>query len=68
MRALTTTAALLPATTHPPTVTVTRTTNLPAVRRDSNWDRLFHRRRKPTLFQRCLAVHMASAGTLSALR
>jgi len=34
----------------------------------SSWDRLFHRRRKPTLFQRCLAVHMASAGTLSALR
>jgi hypothetical protein len=64
MRALTTTALVLPATTRLPTA---RTT-LPAVRRVSSWDRLFHRRRKPTLFQRCLAVHMASAGTLSALR
>jgi hypothetical protein len=25
-------------------------------------------RRKPSLFHRCLAVHMATAGTLSALR
>jgi len=30
--------------------------------------RLFPRRRKPTLFHRCLAVHIASAGTQSALR
>ena len=64
MRALTTTADVLPAATRLPTIR----TNLPAVRRISSWDRLFHRRRKPTLFQRCLAVHMASAGTLSALR
>ena len=26
------------------------------------------RRRKPTLYQRCLAVHIAATGTLSALR
>lgn len=64
MRALTTTAAVLPVPTCLPTIR----TNLPAVRRISGWDRLFHRRRKPTLFQRCLAVHMAAAGTLSALR
>jgi len=32
------------------------------------FERLFLRRRKPTLFQRCLAVHIASAGTLSVLR
>ena len=63
MRALTTTAAVLPATTRLPTIR----TNLPVARRTS-WNRLFPRRRKPTLFQRCLAVHMASAGTLSALR
>lgn len=31
-------------------------------------DRIFPRRRQPTLFHRCLAVHMAKAGTLSALR
>jgi hypothetical protein len=31
--------------------------------------RLFTRRRRaPTLFHRCLAVHIAAAGTLSALR
>ncbi len=31
--------------------------------------RFFHRRtRQPTLYHRCLAVHMATAGTLSALR
>ena len=31
--------------------------------------RLFaRRRREPTLFHRCLAVHIATAGTLSALR
>ena len=64
MRALTTTGALLPATPRLPA----HRTDLPAVRRVSSWDRLFRRRRKPTLFQRCLAVHMASAGTLSALR
>jgi len=64
MRALTTTALVLPATNRLP---IARTTP-PVVRRVSSWDRLFHRRRKPTLFQRCLAVHMASAGTLSALR
>jgi hypothetical protein len=64
MRALTTTGAVLPSTPRLPALR----TSLPAVRRVSSWDRLFHRRRKPTLFQRCLAVHMASAGTLSALR
>jgi hypothetical protein len=64
MRALTTTAAVLPVTTHLPT---TRAKH-PAERRVSPWDRLFHRRRQATLFQRCLAVHMATAGTLSALR
>ena len=33
------------------------------------FDWLFPRKRKAaTLFQRCLAVHMASAGTQSALR
>ena len=30
-------------------------------------DRLL-RRRKPTLYHRCLAVHIAQTGTLSALR
>ena len=64
MRALTTAAAVLPATTRLPTIR----TSVPAVRRTSSWPRLFLRRRKPTLFQRCLAVHMASAGTLSVLR
>ncbi len=62
MRALTTTVAL--SGSHLPT---TRNT-IPAARRVSAWDRLFHRRRKPTLFQRCLAVHMATAETFSALR
>jgi hypothetical protein len=64
MRALTTTAAVLPATTHVPTTRA----KLPTGRRVSAWNRLFHRRRQATLFQRCLAVHMATAGTLSSLR
>jgi hypothetical protein len=63
MRALTTTA-VIPVSTRVPTTRA----KLPAPRRASAWDRLFPRRRPPTLFQRCLAVHMASAGTLSALR
>jgi hypothetical protein len=64
MRALTTTADVLPAATQLPAIRA----KLPAVRRLSTWDRLFPRRRQATLFHRCLAVHMASAGTLSALR
>lgn len=66
MRALTTTAAVLPATTRLPAIPA----KLPTARRVSALNRLFHIRRRPqaTLFQRCLAVHMASAGTLSALR
>jgi hypothetical protein len=62
MRALTTTIAL-PGSTNLP---ATRTVASPP-RRARSW-RLFNRRRQPTLFQRCLAVHMASAGTLSLLR
>ena len=64
MRALTTTA-LIPAATRLP---VTTRAKLPTVRRVSAWDRFFPRRRQASLFQRCLAVHMATAGTLSALR
>jgi len=62
MRALTTTA-LVPASRLPAT-----RAKLPTARRASAWGRFFPRRRKATLFQRCLAVHMATAGTLSALR
>jgi hypothetical protein len=62
MRALTTTA-LLPASTQLP---ATRNA-APTARRARGW-RIFARRSQPSLFQRCLAVHMASAGTLSALR
>ena len=64
MRALTTNA-VLPVATRLPTTTRAKA---PSVRRVSTWDRLFPRRRQATLFQRCLAVHMATAGTLSALR
>lgn len=64
MRALTTTAAVLPAATRLPTTRA----KLPVVRLLSAWDRLLPRRRQATLFHRCLAVHMASAGTMSALR
>ena len=64
MRALTTTAVVLPA----PIRLATTQARLPAQRRPISWHRFFPRRRPPTLFQRCLAVHMASAGTLSALR
>jgi hypothetical protein len=64
MRTLTTTA-VLPATTRLPAITRAKA---PTVRRVSAWDRLFPRRRQATLYQRCLAVHMATAGTLSALR
>ena len=63
MRALTTTA-VVPVSTRLPTTRA----QLPTARRASAWGRLFHRRRQATLFQRCLAVHMATAGTLSALR
>lgn len=63
MRALTTTA-VIPASAHLPTTRA----KLPAARHASGWGRFFPRRRKATLFQRCLAVHMATAGTLSALR
>jgi hypothetical protein len=62
MRAVATTVAL--SGSHLPT----NRNMVPAVRRASAWDRLFHRRQKPTLYQRCLAVHIATAGTLSALR
>ena len=65
MRAMTTTTAVLPGATRVPT---TPRSALPAPRRASGWDRLFARRRKASLFHRCLAVHMATAGTLSALR
>jgi hypothetical protein len=41
---------------------IARSVTIPAERRDRRWGRL------PTLFHRCLAVHMATAGTLSALR
>lgn len=64
MRALTTTAAVLPAATRLPTIRA----KLPVMHRFSAWNRLLPRRRQPTLFHRCLAVHMASAGTMSALR
>jgi hypothetical protein len=64
MRALTTTA-VIPVTTRLPATTRAKA---PGTRRVSTWDRLFPRRRQATLFQRCLAVHMATAGTLSALR
>jgi hypothetical protein len=47
---------------------IARSVTIPAERRDRGWGRLFMRRRQPTLFHRCLAVHMATAGTLSALR
>jgi hypothetical protein len=63
MRALTTTIEL-PRPTNLPAIR----TIAPASRRPRRWGRLFRRRREPTLFQRCLAVHMATAGTLSALR
>jgi hypothetical protein len=63
MRAALTTIIALPAVQLPATRTMG-----PAPRRAGGWSRLFPRRREPTLFQRCLAVHMASAGTLSALR
>jgi hypothetical protein len=63
MRAITTTA-LLPVPNH----VLTRNVAIPAPRRRV-LGRLFSRRqRQPTLFLRCLAVHMATAGTLSALR
>ena len=62
MRAVTTTA-LVPVATRRPI----RSTVLPAPRR-AVFGRFFVRRSKPTLFHRCLAVHMATAGTLSALR
>ena len=65
MRAITTTAAL-PASTR--LLTTRNSVPVPAPRRAAGWHRLFSRRRKATLFERCLAVHMASAGTLSALR
>ena len=65
MRAITTTAAALPGSTRLPTTTRIA---LPAPRRASGWDQLFPRRKKASLFHRCLAVHMATAGTLSALR
>ncbi len=65
MRAITTTAAVLPGSTRLPTSTRIA---LPAPRRARGWDRLFARRRQASLFHRCLAVHMATAGTLSALR
>jgi hypothetical protein len=42
--------------------------NIPPRRTPSLLDRLFPRRLTPTLFHRCLAVHIATAGTLSALR
>jgi len=64
MRVLTTNAVVLPATTRLPAVRA----KLPTARRVSAWQRFFSRRRPATLFHRCLAVHMASAGTLSALR
>lgn len=63
MRA-TTTTLVLPGSNRLPI----RNVALPAPRPSRILDRLFLRRRKPTLFQRCLAVHMATAGTLSALR
>jgi hypothetical protein len=61
MRALTITA-LIPASSRRPI----RSKTSPSPRR-AVFGRLFARR-KPTLFHRCLAVHMATAGTLSALR
>jgi hypothetical protein len=64
MRAALTTTIALPAVQLP----ATRTMAPAPRRRAGGWSRLFSRRREPTLFQRCLAVHMASAGTLSALR
>jgi hypothetical protein len=63
MRALTTPIALPGSSNLPATRTVAT-----APPRARGWRRLFHRRREATLFQRCLAVHMAAAGTLSALR
>lgn len=52
------------------TLPVRRTAAIPARRAPGLFGRFFHRRRsrQPTLFHRCLAVHMATAGTLSALR
>lgn len=41
---------------------------IPTKRRVGGFRRIFRRRREPSLFQRCLAVHMATAGTLSAMR
>jgi hypothetical protein len=63
MRALTTTIAPPGSTNLPATRAMA-----PAPRRARSWGRLFHRRREATLFQRCLAVHMATAETFSALR
>jgi len=63
MRALTTTAVISVPARLP-----TSRAKLPAAHRATGWGRFFPRRRKATLFQRCLAVHMATAGTLSALR
>lgn len=62
MRAISTTA-ILPAPGQP----MRRTAAVPANRSLNLFGRLF-RRQKPTLFQRCLAVHMAAAGKMSELR
>jgi hypothetical protein len=63
MRALTTTA-VLPVSHQLPA----NCASVPTARRKRTFGRLFARRPQPTLFQRCLAVHMATAGTMSALR
>jgi hypothetical protein len=59
-----TTLASLPCSIRPVTRVSANTRRPPGL-----FGRLFvSRRREPTLFHRCLAVHMATAGTLSALR
>jgi hypothetical protein len=63
MRAISTTA-ILPASNRLPA----RTAAVPAQRGIRLFAGFGLRRSKPTLFQRCLAVHIATAGNLSALR
>lgn len=64
MRALSTTAIVSASTGRLPAPTVAA----PAPRRNRLFSGFRFRRAQPSLFHRCLAVHIATAGTLSALR
>lgn len=61
-------ATLNTAIATPPARSLSRPSAPAKTQTESLLRRILPRRQKPTLFQRCLAVHMADAGKMSALR